>query len=113
MDSAQNVNETQPVAQQVQTAQPINTNMNPENVIQTNQGGNKKWMWAILVAILVVIAASGGYLYMNQQKQTAKENQEASKAQEKVKALEKEVSALDEGSLEAEFTVVDTDLQSL
>ena len=101
-------------ATQPNTAVPVqDTNQQIPTGVDNMNGKSKKWMWIILAVVLVVITAVGGYSYMGEQKQTAKEVAESSKALEQVKALEKEVNALDEGNLEAEFKVVDTDLQSL
>jgi len=89
----------------------------------TAPGSSKLVLYFVIGLVLVVLLIAGAYLFMSRQQQTAKNasNETTSQEivqttpapQETVDALDRDLSALNIGNTDSDFSSIDTDLQQL
>ncbi len=107
-----------PVAPVPQTAAP------QIPVVNTNTGGsNKLVLYFVIGLVLIVLLIAGAYLFMSRQQQVAKNNsnettsreivQATPAPEETVDALDRDLSALNVGNTDSDFSSIDADLQQL
>lgn len=127
MDSNNPLNPPAPVATPPATPNPLSPNPTPAGVVPNPappvnpgagtplpaKGGHKKLL--LIVGVLVLLLAAGGVYFYMQQNQPVPEPVPVTQAPEDstIAALKKELDALAITEVEADFTAVDRDLESL
>lgn len=111
---------TQPAAP---TPQPTAT---PQTPVVNTGGSNKIVIYFVIGLIVIVVLIAGAYLFMSRQQQAAKITepttietipqpivQATPRPQDTVDALDRDLSALNVGSTDSDFSSIDADLQQL
>lgn len=97
-----------------QAPQPIQPTMQPAPApVVPSGGGNKMVLWLVTGLIITILIVGGVYWYLSSQKAGSKESAAKSKSIETEANLEKDLNLIDVPEVDAQFSAVDKDLESL